>query len=222
MNVRFKLGAVVALSSFVLAAQAGVFFDISPGTAAPPGTLGGYSMIGFPSENRAEFDTVTDVAVPPSFSSPLIFDQGMELDFVGSGWGTWSHGYQGAVYQLFEEAVSGTTEVTMTLPPDTLAFYTYIQPNQKDVYEFTVTSDGKTTTLDINGDGGARYVGFWTDNASDPLVSIMVNQPDGNGLGLAVGEFGINGIANAPDPGSWLNILIALASLGLFSWKVRR
>lgn len=194
----------------------------SPGTGAPPGTLGGYSMVGFPSEGRSEFDMVTDVVAPSGFAN-LIFDQELELDFVGSGWDSWSHGYGGAVYQLFEEAVSGRTSLMITLPPGTLGFYTYIEPNQKGTYEFTVTSGSTTTTLGINGDGGARYVGFYTDDTLDPLFSVYVDQPDGLALGFAVGEFGIAQGQAVPDTGSCLGLMTAaLGALGLFGRRSLR
>jgi hypothetical protein len=176
-------------------------------------------MVGFPTEIRAEYDTVFDVAAPPTFGAPLTFDQGLELDFVGSGWATWSHGYSGAVYQLFEQGVSGVTGITMTLPPNTLAFYAYIQPNLKDVYQFTINSGTASAILEIDGNGGAKYVGFWTDDASSPLLSVVVDQPDGAALGLAVGGFGINGV---PDAGAWQSGLAALAALAMFGWRVRR
>jgi hypothetical protein len=223
MKKTLNVAAVIlAIASSSIVCQAGVAVDLTPGTGAPPGTLGGYSMIGFPSESRAEFDTVGDVMAPAAFSGPLLFNQGLELDFVGSGWDTWSHGYAGAVYQLFEEAVSGSTSVELTLPPSALAFYCYIQPNYKDTFRFHITTATTDTLVDIDGNGGARYVGFYTDNPLDPLLSIVVDQPDAMALGFAVGEFGINGVAGAPEAGCWWNWLVAIAGLGWFGRHIRR
>jgi hypothetical protein len=44
--------ALFAVSGPVTAANAGVVFDGSPGSAAPPLTLGGYAMTPFPADTR--------------------------------------------------------------------------------------------------------------------------------------------------------------------------
>ncbi len=221
MRTRTIISTIIGLAAFTLASPAAVIVDMSPGTAAPPGTLGGYSMIGFPSESRAELDAVTDVLAPPGFGGDLLFDTPLELDLIGSMWGTWSHGYAGPVYALLDAG----TPVNLTLPPGALAFYLYIEPNQKEPYEFTVTSGATTATLSINGDGGAQYVGFYSDDPLSPLLGITIDQPDGNAAGFAIGEFGIGNTmsGSVPDAANCLGLtLTALGMLGLFVRKSSR
>jgi hypothetical protein len=208
------IGGVLAVN----AAQIGV--DTSPGTASPPGTLGGYSMIGFPPESQPEFSLVSSVLPPPSFSGSLALSQFLEVDQVGSGWATWSHGYSGTVYYNMTD-VSGVTALTMTLPANTLAFYFYVEPNNKGTFNFTAESGSVTVPLSVAGNGSAEYVGFYSENGV-PLTSITLDQPDGTAAGYAVGEFGINGVAPVPETGSCLNIIVALASLTMFGWRCRK
>ena len=110
----------------------------------------------------------------------------------------------------------------LTMPLNTCAFYTYLQPNQKDVYDFTVSSATESKTVSISGDSGAQFVGFWTDDPADPILSITLDQPDGNALGFAIGEFGIGAVGPVPDVASCWNGLLALVALGLFGWRARR
>lgn len=193
------------------AALGAVFVDIAPGTAAPPGTLGGYLMGAFPADPSAEGTLTSSLTPPATFTGAgnLLFTTPAEHMTVGSFWDTWSHGYAGSVY--FNE----DHDLLMALPTDTLAFYLYIQPNLKSSFEFMVDSSGTTATLDIDGAGGARYVGFYTDDAWDPLQFLYVRQTTMDSDGFAVGEFGINVI---PEPGAWAG----LTAFGLYGWAWAR
>lgn len=200
------IGTLITLVGGVaVSVNAGVYYDIGTGTAAPPPTLGGYSMVGL-SGDSLTFDSSDAIAIIPGN--------------VPADYATWSHGYSGTVYQAL-----GATDLTLTLPTGALAFYFYIEPNSKGIYDFTVSSDPATKptsfSLSINGDGGAAYVGFYSDNTSDPLVSITV-ETDPAASGFAVGEFGINGVPTVPDTASCLNIIAAIGSLGLAGWRCRR
>ena len=201
-----KLSVIGTLITLVggaaVSVNANVYYDIGTGTAAPPPTLGGYSMVGLSGENLA-FSSTDAILIEPGN--------------VPTDWTTWSHGDSGTVYTAI-----GASDLTLTLPTGALAFYLYIEPNSKGTYDFTVTSGSATTPLSINGDGGARYVGFYSDIASDPLVSITVSQADGTASGFAAGEFGINGVPTVPDTASCLNIIAAIGSLGLAGWRCRR
>ena len=191
------LAGVIGISQ----ACAGIFVDTSPGTAAPPATLGGYSMIGFPADPSAE-GTLTTSLIPP-VSAPvtgnLVFSSALEHDIVGSMWDMWSHGYTGDVYYL-----PGDYDLLMTLPTGTMAFYLYVQPNIKATFEFTVDSSAAVTTFDVDGNGGAKYVGFYSDDPSKPLHFVFVDQTTSE-TDFAVGEFGIN----VPEPGAfaWVTAL---------------
>src|ERR1039457_2639520 len=59
---------------------------LSLGTAAPPSTLGGFSMTPIGADPSALGSMVTSVG-------SISFDQAVMHDQIGNGWGTWSHGY---------------------------------------------------------------------------------------------------------------------------------
>jgi hypothetical protein len=96
------------------------------GTAAPPGSLGGFTMAGF-SDPRAEGVGVWDVEPPGSspVTGNLTFDLELEHLLIGSGWGTWSHGYTGDVYWFDEDSYG--KQLNLTLPGETKAFYLYFE-----------------------------------------------------------------------------------------------
>lgn len=181
---------------------------LDPGTGAPPGTLGGYSMAAFMDDPSPEGTLLTELSPPPGFpgSGNLVFDRELEHFKVGSTWDTWSHGYTGSVYY------DAYSELEMTLPLGTLAFSLYIEPNLKDLFAFKVASGVEEVTLSINGDAGARYVGFYTDNPAEVLETIWVYQTTEDADGFAVGEFMIS--ATVPESG-WgvLELLLGACSL---------
>lgn len=173
---------------------AAVLVDTTPGTGAPPGTLGGYFMTAFPANPSAEGTMILQLTPPAA--APVVgmlsFATEVEHMQAGSVWDTWSHGYTGDVY--FNE----DHDLLMGLPVGTQAFSLYVQPNLKDDFEFQVVSEATVTTLTINGNKGARYIGFYSDNPLDPLQFVYVRQSSMDSDGFAVGEFMINAI---PEPG---------------------
>ncbi|HOR01462.1 MAG TPA: hypothetical protein PLJ35_21835 [Anaerolineae bacterium] len=167
-------------------ASSGIVFDGSPGTGAPPPTLGPYDMIPFPADGRPLHDSVTTVPGP---TGDLSFSCTVRHQRIGSGWATWSHGYKGDVY--WGEA----TEVTMSLPPATHAFYFYVEPNPFDEHHITATAQDGTTSgpIAVHGSAGAAYFGFYSTGA--PLATITVS----SSVDFALGEFGIFGIPSASE-----------------------
>jgi len=180
------------------------------GTLAPPGSLGGFTVGAFPADLSVEGTLTTSLTPPPTFpgTGDLVFTTGVDHNKVGSFWDTWSHGYTGSVY--FNE----DHDLLLALPADTMAFYLYIQPNLKALFEFTVDSSATTVTFDIDGDGGARGVGFYSDDPSDPLQFVYVRQTTLDSDGFAVGEFGIN----VPEPAAF-GAFAALGLLGFVTWR---
>ena len=176
------LAALVALVIGVTAALAAITFDGSPGTAAPPATLGGYTMTKFAADPQGLFANVSSVAAP---TGTVGFSPSLSHRKVGMGWLTWSHGYTGDVY-----ATAGTS-ATLTLPANTVAFYLYVEPNIQSSANVTATSNGGVTSgaVNVNGNAGARYFGFYA-TGSDTLTSITISVP-APALGFGIGEFGI-------------------------------
>lgn len=173
---------------------AAVFVDTTPGTGAPPGTLGGYFMTAFPADPSPEGTLILQLAPPAAAPvvGNLTFTTEVEHMLAGSVWDTWSHGYTGDVY--FNE----DHDLLMALPVGTQAFSLYVQPNLKDDFEFEVVSGVTLTALTINGNSGASYIGFYSDDPLDPLQFVYVRQTTMDSDGFAVGEFMINAI---PEPG---------------------
>jgi hypothetical protein len=158
-----------------------IVFDGSPGTGAPPSTLGPYSMSQFGSDS-SPIGNVTGVSGP---TGRLEFSRELDHELVGIGWNTWSHGYEGDVYTTGE-----STDVTLNLPSNTQAFYFYAEPEPYEVFEVTATAQDGTTSgpIQIDGYAGASYLGFYSEYSA-PLESITVSSSEE----FAVGEFGIHG-----------------------------
>ncbi len=158
-------------------------FDGSPGTDAPPATLGPYAMTPFGADARpAGYTPVTTVPGP---TGDLTFDREAGHAIVGTDWGTWSHGYTGSIYFVDD------TEVTITLPPGTYGFYLYAESNSFGTHPFTVVADGTSSgAIMVTGNAGAKYFGFYSTTA--PIASVTVSTV-GDAGGFAIGEFGING-----------------------------
>jgi hypothetical protein len=174
-------------------AAGGIVFDGSPGIAAPPSTLGPYTMTPFSADPTPNGTAVTSVASP--LGGNVTFDRPLNKVTIGSGWATWSHGYTGDVYTNVDDSFDLTT-LTIGLPANTLAFYTYIEPDAFNTFSITATAQDGTTSgpVDVNGSSGATYFGFYGD-ASNPIVSIAITADAGAG-GFAVGEFGIGGFSS--------------------------
>ena len=206
---------VIAVAGGALTGRAQIGYDLSPGTGPRPAMLGGYSLMPFPAESRAELSVVNTVAPPPPYSGQLAFDQPLEVDNIGSAWQSWNPSYSGAVYYDATD-VSGVTSLTMTLPPYTRAFYFYLQPNNVSTFNFTVASGPASTPVTVTGSGGAQCVGFYAQNGAS-LTSITVDQPDGTAAGFAVAEFGIGVVYPPTIPTPPASLLAFAASNASFS-----
>lgn len=197
----------------VVPCSAALHLVTAPGTAAPPPTLGGYPMYAFPTDGRPDSSMVS--TVPFWNGDTMDFaTTPAELNDVGTSWATWSHGYSGAVYWTDSMAAS---QQMLVFPANIKAFYMYVQPNYlSDSFQFSFTSGGESTNLTIDGNGGAKYVGLYTDDINESLVSLTImDLSQGNSDGFAIGEFAsnvpepINGI---PEPGSIVALGCVLAS----------
>ena len=156
-----------------------IVFDGSPGTGAPPATLGPYTMTPFALDPQP-YGLVGSVAGP---TGAVTFSPLLDHVRVTDGWQTWSNGYLGDVYWTY-----GALSATVTLPPDTSAFYLYAEPNPFAVFEVTAYAQDGTTSGPIAVDGyyGAQYFGFYA-TGGERVASITIT----SSIDFAIGEFGI-------------------------------
>jgi len=157
-----------------------VAVDTSPGTAAPPATLGPYTMTPFAPDDRPLRDNVGTVPAP---EGNLLFNQPVEHRRIGQFWFAWSHGYSGDVY-----STNGATILDLIPPANTTAFYFNAEPSLSGVFNFTATASDGTTSgpIQVQSPGGAKYFGFYSADGTT-LSTIRVESTEG----FAVGEFGI-------------------------------
>lgn len=178
------------------AAQAKIVFDGSPGTSAPPATLGPYTMTPFAADSRPTGETVNTVPSPLFF--PLwLFPAQIHVQ-VGNysgipyadDWATWSNGYTGDVYWNNDQTM------TMILPPDTGAFYFYAEPYLPFGSSFTISAtsqNGSSGPVSVATSSGATYYGFYATGL-DWVTSIKITSnccSNGFENAFGVGEFGI-------------------------------
>ncbi len=161
-------------------------FDGSPGSGSPPATLGGHTMTAFGNDARG----LVDVTNVPDPAGTILFDPALQHLTVPDGWATWSHGYTGDVYFTGTSSGSDST-VTIDLPAATKAFAFYAEPNTFASFTVEAIADDGTSSepIDIEGDSGARYFGFYgTGEQSVASITISASDPEG----FAVGEFSIS------------------------------
>jgi hypothetical protein len=202
------LASAILLGFVSSGGAVGALTAVSLGTAAPPSTLGGFSMTPLGADPSALDSFVNSVG-------SISFDQAVRHDKIGTGWDTWSHGYAGNVYDTGSSVTP--TSLTLTMGGLTSAVYFYTESVNFSTFSFTATAaDGTTLTQNINGNGGAAGFGFY-GTGGDTITSITVTGTDADGF--AIGEFGLNGTPSVPDAGSSL-VYASLALLALFGCRV--
>jgi hypothetical protein len=172
--------ATIALTAPGTAGASGtIVFDGSPGTGAPPATLGPYTMTPFGLDPQP-FGDVAGVAGP---TGNVTFSPQLDHVRVGDGWNTWSNGYTGDVYWT-----NGALSASVTLPAGTSAFYLYAEPNPYAVYDVTAFAQDGTTSgpIAVDGFAGAQYFGFYGQGGAT-IASVSVT----SNIDFAIGEFGI-------------------------------
>ena len=177
------LAALVLVLVAVPASAEVVFTNL--GTSAPPATLGPFTVQPFDQAAQAAIPNGTSVTAIPG--SPIGGTLGTSAPVskrtIGTGWGTWSHGYTGAVYWT-----GGPTSVTLTPPAGAGAFYLYAEPNPFSWVDITVTTNdgGSSGPISVYGGSGANGFGFHC-TAGEAITSVAVS----SSADFAVGEFGI-------------------------------
>ncbi|HTI72730.1 MAG TPA: hypothetical protein VMF06_22345 [Candidatus Limnocylindria bacterium] len=185
MSIRFALLAVASGLMGSALVEAGSFaFDL--GTVAPPLSFGGYDLHAFPTDPQ---DNITLSTVASPLGGAIGFSDSLQHATVPDVWATWSHGYRGDVYYLFEGS-----SITLTLPANTGAFSLYIEPNSFGQVDFTVSDNhGSSLSALITGNAGANGFGFAADLGETlSVITIESSSP------FAVGEFAI--ASSVPEP----------------------
>jgi hypothetical protein len=181
----FQLGKADTLAGCL--SRTIVFYG-KPGTGAPPGKLGPYTMRRFAADPTAVGTVEKRISGP---TGPVVFSTPLTHLLIGNGWATWSNGYTGDVYETATPQPDGTFVITVTLPPGTGAFYAYAEPNLFADFSMNATAQNGVTSGDVtvHGQAGARYFGFY---ATCGHTLTKVTYTDGAGdTAMAIGEFGI-------------------------------
>ncbi|MEF9979627.1 MAG: hypothetical protein RR834_14175, partial [Thermomonas sp.] len=186
----------LALSTASFASYAAIVFT-HIGENAPPATLGGHSMTPFLIPPQAALAEGASTGLIPGnpFAGNLTISPNSIKYTLGNSWGTdpWPGNYLGPVFFTGWAASSRT----LTLPPNTKAFYFYLQNNDQDRIADTivVTSSSGVTSGPIvvetdytTPDVGAHGFGFHS-TSGESIVSITVQTNEPQGFGLA--NFGI-------------------------------
>lgn len=182
--VAAALSGVAVQSAPASADSSSVVFDGSPGTGAPPSTLGPYTTQAFGADSQPLNTDVDGVTGP---TGAVSFSPALEHLQVGNGWETWSNGYTGDVYYT-----GGAESTTVTLPAGTNAFYLYAEPAEFESFTVTATAQDGTSSgpVSVEGESGATYLGFYgTGGATISSITVTCDDEDG----FAIGEFGIAG-----------------------------
>jgi hypothetical protein len=170
-------------AAFAASAVSAAIQFVNLGTAAPPSTIGGFAMQVFGDDTRPNNQYVSGVA--QTNGSPfgeITFSESLLQLAIGNGWLTWSHGYSGDVY--YRQGSS----VTITLAPETAAFYLYAEPNTFGLFSFVVSSGTTIFSGQAQGNSGAVGLAFYSDDGS-ALSTITISFESGAN-GFAIGEFG--------------------------------
>jgi hypothetical protein len=165
-----------------------IIFVGTPGINAPPTTLGPHTMAAFAPDSTPLGTAESQIAGP---TGTVTFNPALIHATIGNNWATWSNGYTGDVYYDTTPLPDGNFQITVTLPAGTGAFYAYAEPNEFKDYAINATANNGVTSGDVtvNGDGGARYFGFYA-TCGHTLKSVTYVDSGGD-TAMAIGEFGI-------------------------------
>lgn len=172
----------------------------------------GFDMVSIPNGSEAFQTTLSTLSSPLGdigFSSSVLKQQ------VGVTWLTWSNGYEGEVY--FSNGAS-TLDITL---PNLSAFDFYAQPNVTLPFTISAVAQSGVVSDDlnqlVNGNSGAQYFGFYSDNPSDPIRSIRITADPG-AEGFAIAQLRGAKTAVVPTP----LLLPSVIGLALGLWRKSR
>jgi PEP-CTERM motif-containing protein len=161
---------------------------------AAAGTFAETTSLGASDSATINSFTTTDGIVVTSHGTVLA---------IGDGWGTWSGGYTGQV--LWANA----TLVNFGLGSAVTGFGMFVEPDEHDVFDITLTtSGGGTITESVNGDGGAAFFG-WTGAG---VTSFTLSSADDFAAGDFFSASGSTG--GVPEASTWALMLLGFGGVG--------
>ena len=188
-KIVFALSAL-ALTAASFSTNAAVVFQ-SLGTAVPPASIGGYTLTPFslpPQDAIPNYSTISVIPGNPGSGVLGVSPQATKYPFGDLG-ATWGQGYSGPIF------VAPSTS-TLTLPPNTHAFYAYALVNAWGTSTFTATSDSgassgpiSVTAVPLGGPDSATGFAFYS-TAGEAITSITITTEVPSGVILA--NFGVN------------------------------
>ena len=186
--------SALALATASFAADATILFQ-NLGVNAPPAAVGGHTVTPFDLTVQNAIPAGTQLTMIPGnpFPGSLGVSPAIaKYDFTSYN-ATWGHGYSSALYAH----TSIIPTVTLTLPPNTKAFYFYAVSNSYGLAAITAVSDSgissgpvAVTTNVVGGPNSANGFAFY-GNAGENLSSITISSTSG----VILGEFGIKVVA---------------------------
>lgn len=180
----------------------------------------GFNLIPVPNGSEA-FET--DLSTLSSPLGDIGFSPSVKKQQLGKTWLTWSNGYQGEVY-FTNEAL--TLDLKL---PNLAAFDFYAEPNVQNPFTISaVAQSGEVSDVlsqVVNGNAGAKYFGFYSDNPLDPIQSIQITADKGSG-GFAIAQLrgatatvsSVPSVGKVPTP----LLLPAMIGLSLGLWRKAR
>ncbi|GAP95173.1 PTPA-CTERM sorting domain-containing protein [Leptolyngbya sp. NIES-2104] len=180
----------------------------------------GFNLIPVPNGSEALGSDLSTLSSP---TGNIDFTNSVNKRQVGildkkTGWESWSNGYQGEVYY------SGKDVLTLDIKlPNLNAFDFYIQPDFQEISTISVIAQSGTLSEVlsqdvVNGLGGAKYFGFYSDDPLDSIQSIRIEGPKSGGFAIGQLRGANTKTASVPTP----VLLPGLIGLGLGLWRKAR
>ena len=171
-----------------------------------------------PSATPADFSTIVTVSnVTLVGGGSFTTNIPVEVDQVGTSWGTWSGGYTGHVLWSGYDSASSSGIDTIELALTGLyAFGLEIEPNAFSTLSISVLlNTSESLAQDINGDGGAKFFGYYGNG----VTGLTITAPTGQSF--AFGNF--RSVPVVPLPAAFPLFAGAIAAFGAFGhWRHRR
>jgi hypothetical protein len=211
---KFAISLIAALSAIAPANAAIVTVNDSGSWINGDDTLAklGLNLVTIPNGIEA---IGTDLAKLGSSLGDIEFSPSVNKRQIGNGWKSWSNNYQGEVY-----FTNAATTLDLKLP-NLAAFDFYAEPDVFAPFKISavaqsgITSDLLTQT--VNGDAGAKYYGFYSDDPLDPIQSIRITaEPDSKGF--AIGQLRGASTATVPSPA----LIPGMIAFGFGLWRKSR